>query len=136
MRDPTEAVAPVSAMTRGTSSSFLARMAAAAAFSSASRSSTGVAAQDGKALASRGAGGVGVGDRGVGRLPHHLLGGRVDDVVGPVAGLDPLPPDQQLCFVPGDLTPHGGSPFTVIDDSRGAPIGPVPACPGHWCRGR
>ena len=49
MRDPTEAVAPVSAMTRGTSSSPLARMAAAAFFRRASRSSTGVAAQAGKA---------------------------------------------------------------------------------------
>ena len=49
MREPTDAVAPVSAMTRGTSSSFFARMAALAAFSRARRSSTGVAAQAGKA---------------------------------------------------------------------------------------
>ena len=83
-------------MTRGTSSSFLARMAAAAAFSRARRSSAGVAAQAGKALAGRGGGGLGVGDRGVGRLAHHLLGGRVDDVVGAVAGLDPLAADEEL----------------------------------------
>ncbi len=49
IREPTEAVAPVSAMTRGTSSSFLARMAAAAALSRANRSSAGVAAQPGRA---------------------------------------------------------------------------------------
>ena len=49
MREPTEAVAPVSAITRGTNSSPLARIAVAAAFSRARRSSTGVAAQAGKA---------------------------------------------------------------------------------------
>ena len=49
IREPTEAVAPVSAMTRGTSSSFLARMAVAAALSRARRSSAGVAAHAGKA---------------------------------------------------------------------------------------
>ena len=49
MREPTDAVAPVSAITRGTNSSFLARIASAAFFSRARRSSTGVAAQAGKA---------------------------------------------------------------------------------------
>ena len=104
IREPTEAVAPVSAMTRGTSSSPLARMAAAAFFSRARRSSTGVAAQAGKASRAAAAAAFGVVHRGVGGLAHHLFGGRVDDVVGAVAGLDPLAPDQQLCLVPGDLS--------------------------------
>ena len=45
MREPTVAVAPVSAMTRGSSSDDLARMAAAASRMSAPRSSADQAAQ-------------------------------------------------------------------------------------------
>ena len=49
MRDPTAAVAPVSAMTSGSRSFALLRMASAASAMSARRSSTGVAAHPGSA---------------------------------------------------------------------------------------
>ena len=41
-------------------------------------------------------GGVGVVDRGVGGLAHHLLGGRVADLVTPVAPGDELATDEEL----------------------------------------
>ena len=146
MREPTEAVAPVSAMTRGTSSSFLARMAAAAFFSRASRSSTGVAAQAGKASRAAARGGLGVVHRGVGGLAHHLLGGRVDDVVGAVAGVDPLAPDQQLCLVLGDLSRPWWVPFrrwmawsgraVAVDGAVGRRLTSAVVTTGRQCRSR
>ena len=70
MREPTVAVAPVSAITSGSSSDDLARMAAAASRMRAPRSSTDQAAQPGLGLLGRRGGGQGVVRAGVGRPPH------------------------------------------------------------------
>ena len=50
-------------------------------------------------LPGRRRGGEGVVRAGVGREPDDLLGGRVDDFVGPVGGVDPLAPDEELVLV-------------------------------------
>src|SRR5271165_1347459 len=94
MREPTAAVAPVSAMTRGSRS--LARR--------------------------RRRGGVGRG--GVGGPAHHLLGGRVDDVVGPAGGLDPLAADEEAVFV--GMVGHLGHLTARTGPAPGRP-GPCPS---------
>ena len=50
-------------------------------------------------LLGRGGGSQGVVRAGVGRQPDDLLGGGVDDLVGPVGRVDPLAPDQELVLV-------------------------------------
>ena len=116
MREPTEAVAPVSAMTRGTSSSSLGPDGRRRLLQQG-QPLLGRGGRPGReGLPGRGRGGVGVVDRarwGPGPPPASVAGLMI--VVGPVAGLDPLAPDQELRLVSGGLTTHGGSPFAVMD---------------------
>ena len=58
-------------------------------------------------------GGFGIGHRRVGGLADDLLGGRVENLVGAVAGVDPFAPDQELRLVLGDRASHGVSPVLV-----------------------
>ena len=99
MREPTVAVAPVSAITRGRSSDDLARMAAAASRIRALRSSADQAAQPGCASLAAAAAARASDALGVGCPPDHGLGGGVDDLVGPVGRVDPLAPDEELVLV-------------------------------------
>ena len=61
----------------------------------AARSSGAVRDQAGKASAAACGRGLGVGRAGVGGVADHRLGGRVDDLVGAVAAVDPLAADEQ-----------------------------------------
>ncbi len=99
MREPTVAVAPVSAMTRGKSSADFARMASAASRIRAPRSSADQAAHAWLRLLGRGRRRQGVVSTRVGRPPNDLFGRRVDDLVGPVGRIDPLAPDEELVLV-------------------------------------
>ena len=68
-------------------------------------------------------GGMGIG------VSAHRLAGTVAHcgALGTVASVDPLPADEQLRFVLGDLTTHGWAPFAVVDDAeiQMAPVVPV-----------